>query len=196
MELYTKKSDKFAVAAFTLLETVIALGLGLSLLAALLSIYVLSVNALHSTETRSELGQNSRVIIERLTRDLRQTKAIASALPADDTDPLNPPLPEIELQDGHNIDTIQYLHYYLNGTDLRRQVRRYYFPSNPDLYVTFDAEDEFGAPPAVNIAADELAAEYVSSLRFYGTDLITIELTLVRKGTEHKTETRVFGRNL
>lgn len=185
-----------AGSAFTLLETVIALGIGLSLLAVLLSIYVLSINSLRSSETRSELGQNSRVIMEKLTRDLRQTKGIATALPPDDSDPLNPPLSEIETQDGHNIEIIQYIKYYLDGTDLRRQIKHYYFPSDPNTYVTFDAEDEFGSPAQTETSEDELAAEYVTSLRFYGTDLVTVELTLSKINIEHKTATQIFGRNL
>lgn len=174
----------------------IALAIGIILVTLLLSIYNLAISSLRSTENRSELTQNARVIIERINRDVRQTRDVATILPATADDAQNPPPNEIEVRDGHNINLIQYIKYYLIGANLYRQVRRYYFVSAPAIYVTYDAEDEFGNPPELLIAEDEQVGEYVSDLKFYGLDLITVDLTLQKSNTTNTTRSVIYGRNL
>lgn len=181
---------------FTLFEVLIAMAIGVLLLGLVFSIYSLTVRSLNASQTRAELTQNSKIILERITRDLRQTRALATILPATAGDPLNPPPAVIEFLDGHNTTDYQYINYYLSGTDLRRQIKHYYFASDPAIFVPFDAEDDFGNPALININEDHLVGQYISNLKFYGTDLITSELTLLKSGITHATATAVFGRNL
>lgn len=181
---------------FTLLEILVSLSLGVLLFVLLLSIYILAAKSLSIVETKSELGQNARLVNERLLREIRQAKQIATILPAGKDDPLNPPKSEIEFQDGHQTATVQYIRFYLSGTDLKRQMRRYYFPAEPEVFVPHDSRDDFGNPPQVTIVSDELAGQYIQDLKFYGRDLINIELTLDKSGAPLRAYTSVYGRNL
>ncbi len=181
---------------FTLFEVLIAISIGVLLLGLVFSIYSLTVRSLNASQTRAELTQNSKIILERITRDLRQTRGLATILPQTAGDPENPPPSAIEFLDGHNNETYQYINYSLAGADLKRRVKHYYFASDPAIFVPFDAEDDFGNPPLVSASEDNLVGQYVSALKFYGTDLVTIELTLLKSGVTHATATAVFGRNL
>ncbi len=181
---------------FTLFELLISITIGSVLLGIVLATYSLTIRSLGSSEARSELSQNSRVILDRITRDIRQARSFATVLPPDPNDPLNPPPSEIEVQDGHQTTIFQYVRYAANGTDLRRQIRQYYFPADPGVLVAFDAEDDFGNPPEVAIVEDEVVGQYVETIAFYGVDLITVELTLAKSSVMHQTKTAVAGRNL
>lgn len=181
---------------FTLFEVLIAMTVGTVLLGLVLSIYSLSLRSLSASENRSELTQNSRVIIERLTRDIRQTRQIATPLPAAAGEASPAPPKELELQDGHVIDKIQYIRYYVTGTDLKRQVKEYYFPAEPLVLVTFDAVDDFGNPAQTRIIEDLLVGQYVSDLEFYGHNPVTAELYLQKSNNTHTTRTTLYGRNL
>lgn len=181
---------------FTLFEVLIGITIGSLLLGLVLSIYSLTVRSLASGQNRSELANNSRIIIDRLTRDLRQARQIATPLPTISNDPNLAPPSQIEVQDGHNTNSIRYARYYLSGTDLKRQIREYYFPAEPAVLVTFDAVDDFSNPASVRIIEDELIGQYVAGLAFYGINLITVELQLAKGNITHTTATQFYGRNL
>lgn len=172
-------------SGFTIIEALIALTVGAALLGAVLAIYSLSVRALAGAQNRGELTQNSRLILDRLARELRQARAIATPLPAN----------ELEFQDGH-AGSLQYLRYYASGSDLKRQTREYYFADAPSLLVPFNAADDFGNPPQVRIVADELAGQYLETILFSGEDLMTIDLTLYKSPVRQKSRTAAYVRNL
>ena len=180
---------------FTLFEALIAITIGITLLGILLSIYVLSLKSLNSGQDRSELTQESRIIIERITRDIRETRARTGTIPPTKDDPEIPAPSGIELQDGHN-EALQYIKYYASGTDLRRQMRKYYFSSDPSVFVTHDAEDDFGNEPNMDIISDELIGKFIDDIKFFGTNPVNIELALKKRSVEHNTKTAVYGRNL
>lgn len=180
---------------FTLFEVLIAITIGSVLLGIVLAIYNLTIRSLASSEARSEMTQNSRVIMDQITRDIRQARAIATVIPSNPDDPQNPPPNELEVQDGHQTEILQYVRYAVDGTDLRRQVRQYYFNADPEVLVAFDAEDDFGNPPETNLVEDEIAGQYVEAIAFYGTGLITVELTLKKSSIVHQTKTAIAGRN-
>lgn len=181
---------------FTLFEVLIAITVGVVLLGTVLSIYSLSLRSLSNSENRSELTQNSRVIVERLTRDLRQTRQIATPLPEQAGGESPAPPKELELQDGHVSEKIRYIRYYVTGTDLKRQIKEYYFPSEPDILVTFNSVDDFGNPAQSRILEDLLVGQYVSDLKFYGNNPVTVELFLQKNSVSHVTRTALYGRNL
>jgi Tfp pilus assembly protein PilW len=180
---------------FTIFETLIAITVGVTLLGLVLSIYVLSIRSLNSGQDRSELTQDSRVITERITRDIRETRGIATVLPPDPNDVSNPPPNDIELQDGHT-STLQYIRYYLSGTDLKRQIRQYYFAAEPAIMVPFDAEDDFSNPPSLTIVSDTLVGQFVNDIDYYGENPIYFELILKEGSITHTTKTAIYGRNL
>lgn len=181
---------------FTLFEVLIGITIGSLLLGLVLSIYSLTTRSLASSQNRSELANNSRIIIDRLTRDLRQARQIATPLPTVSNDPNLSPPNEIEVQDGHNTNSIRYARYYLAGTNLKRQIREYYFPAEPEILVTFDAVDDFSNPASVRIIEDELVGQHITGLAFYGINLITVELQLTKGQIVHTTATQFYGRNL
>jgi len=161
----------------------------------LMAIYSLSLKSLNEGQNRAELTQNSRVIMERITRDIRESKSIATILPATKKEEGNPPKNEIELMDGHS-EIMQYIKYFISGTDLKRQIKRYYFPSDTQTFVTFDAEDDFGNPPIEEIVSENLVGQYIKNVIFYGDNPFFIEMSVEKLSTTYNTKTSVYGRNL
>ena len=181
---------------FTLFEPLVAITVGVALLSLALSIYILSLRSLNTSQNQRELANNARTVIDRITRDVRQARGIANILPPGKDDPENPPVSEIELEDGNVSSYIQYIHYYLSGTNLKRQVRQYHFADEPGIYVTFDAEDDFGNQPEVVISDDTTVGQYIDSLLLYGNNVLTIELALSKNSITHSTRTSIYVRNL
>jgi hypothetical protein len=160
-----------------------------------MSIYILSIKSLNSGQNRAELTQDSRIIIERITRDFREARDIATILPETKDDVENPPPNDVEVQDGHTT-ILQYVRYYLTGTDLNRQIRQYSFASESTILVPFDAEDDFSNPPDVTIISDNVVGEFVNDIDYYGNNPIFLELILIEGEITHNTRTTVYGRNL
>lgn len=181
---------------FTLLEILVAISLSSMLLGALYGVYITSYRTYKRSVAKAELNQNARIAMERITRDLRQTERIVTALPPDDTDALNPPPSEIEFQDGHNTAKIQYIKYFLSSTNLQRQVIHYYFTSDPNTWVTWDAQDQYGNAPSASIDEDTTRADKITSIKFYGVKLITVELVASDENGSYTYKTEVLGRNI
>lgn len=180
----------------TLIELLISIAGGALILAALLNIFLISREALDRGGPRQELVQNARIALERIARDLRQAEELVTALPPDDSDPLNPPPSELEFQDGHDSGSLTYIRFHLTGQYLYRELAYYAFDSNPGVRVRFDAQDLFGNPPAKNVIADEIIAEYLTGLDFFGERVITVQESLTYGDVNLNLETAVFGRNL
>ncbi|MDP1709930.1 MAG: prepilin-type N-terminal cleavage/methylation domain-containing protein [Candidatus Komeilibacteria bacterium] len=183
-------------SGFSLFEILISITIGAMLLGLVLSIYTLTMRSVSSSEKHSELTANSRIIIERLARDIRQARQIATPLPTIPTDPQLAPPSQLEMLDGHDTTLVRYVRYYLANTDLKRQIREYYFPSDPSILVTFNAVDDFGNPASLRLIEDQLVGQYVKQLSFYGQNLITIELGLEKDSATHQTIASFYGRNL
>jgi prepilin-type N-terminal cleavage/methylation domain-containing protein len=180
---------------FTLIEVIISLTITSLLLLIVASLYGLSQSTYATTDTTAEITQNGRVILDRLIRELRQTPAIVTTIPATNGDPESLP-DEIMFQDGHDTSAIRYLRYYLIGSDLKRQIIIYYFPSDPANYVYWHATDQGGNPPTSEILEDKIIGEYVYDLEFWGVKLISINLYLFKNGQSEIINTAVYGRNL
>ena len=84
---------------FTLIESVMALIIFLLIVVVLYSVYLFNQDAYREGEKAAEITQNGRVILERITREIRQAKEIVTPLPQIDQGASNPS--EIEFQDGH-----------------------------------------------------------------------------------------------
>jgi Tfp pilus assembly protein PilE len=76
---------------FTLVEMMVISCIFLILMSVVYSVFLFQQRAYKSGENSAEIIQNGRVVLERITRELRQAKKIISALPAS----------EIKFQDGH-----------------------------------------------------------------------------------------------
>lgn len=182
-------------AGFTLIETIIALTMAILIIGIVTSVYLVSRNIYRRADLRSEIAQNGRVMLDRISRELRQTPAIVTTLPTANSNPEILPT-EIIFQDGHDISAIKYIRYYLENSDLKRQGIAYTFSADPETYVDWRAVDENGNPPQANILEDKLIGEYLSDLEFWGNGLVNINLYLVKQGQTLILNTAIYGRNL
>ncbi len=183
-------------AGFTLIEVIISLALFISLILLVNSMYTLSQSAYNNNSDAAELTQNARVALDRLSRELRQSEIVITSLPPTDTDPANPPVNQIFFQDGHNTGLTTYIFYRLNGTNLERQQKAYYFSSEPSTYVTYNSVDQDGNPPLELIISESTVGEYFNDLKFWGANgLINISISLAKHKSVFSLDTSIYSRN-
>jgi len=178
---------------FTLTEAIIAVTIFVLIALAIFSTYNLNYRAYRESERKAEIIQNGRVILERITRETRQTKNIVTNLPDDEVDATN----TIMFQDGHDISTIHYIHYFQDGTNIKREVLAFYFSDDPGTYVVWNA-----IPPlsqtikTARIEEPKVIGEYVSGLGFWGAPVINISVSLEKQDQQINIKTAIFGRNI
>lgn len=184
------------LTGFTLLEIIVSLSLFVIIIILVNSIYTTSQNSYNKNSNRAELSQNVRVSSDRMSRELRQSTNIITTLPATKTDPLNPPAEQIFFQDGHDMSRITYLRYHLNGTNLMRENKAYYFDTDLNTYVAYNSLDQGGSPPRELIIDDRIIGEYFNSIKFWGSSgVINLELNLQKNQNSLNIETSIYGRN-
>ena len=269
--------QKILKSGFSLTESLVVLSIFVIIVVAVFSAYEFSQKGYSEGENISELTQNGRVILERLTREIRQAKVVV------------PPFPETEdtatstilFQDGHveetyttgtpssvgtttlalspdsstttdfykdtyleiisgwgndenkirkiisydgpsqtailnkawldpkpsatstyKIDSFYYyIHYFASSTDsglqyVYREVIAYYFPSDPNTYLPWNATSTSETLTSKRLEEPELIGEFVKGLKLWGDRLINAELTLKKSENEVKLKTKIFGRNL
>lgn len=184
-------------SGFTLTEIIISLSVVLLIFILVTSIYTLNQKTYGKTDAKAEIVQNGRVIIDRMVREIRQTPDIITQLPASNANPNQTPS-EIMFQNGHDAVDIRYIRYYLDGTNIKRQIVVYYFPNQPDYYVrVYDTDkDAPHGPPTEQILEEKIVGEYVDDIEFWGNNLINISLNLSRNEQSAIITTAVYGRNL
>ncbi len=171
---------------FSLLESVVIIALSVLLLMLLSSVMIISLKALGRGDQKAEATQNGFIVFDAISRELRQAKKIETTLPAS----------EIEFEDGHSTSPISYIYYHLNGTDLVRESRRYYFSDDPSTYVHKKDLDSFGNASLLQTVATSTKAEYFKAVTFTQTGHdITIDATIGQNQTI-QLQTKVSGRNL
>lgn len=153
----------------SLIEFLIAVFVLIIVLTVTASVYTSSQRAWQKGVELNEITQNSRIAIDRISRELRQTDEVITDLPAE----------EIEFQDGHNKETLQYLRYYLDNNMLHRQIV---------AYLLDDTTVRWNAPEAEKtIKQDQIIAEHISTIQFSGSKLIQIDI--------NDFSTKIIGRN-
>ena len=181
---------------FTLPEIIVSLAIFIVVILLTGSIYSLAQKSYKKSSDLAELTQNNRVFLDRLSRELRQSIDIITTLPATDNDPLNPPAEQIIFHDGHDTSQITYIRYYLNGTDLMREHKAYYFNADPATYVAYNSLDQTGQPAQAIILEDRVIGEYFKQIKFWGSGgLINIYLKLTKNTNVFEIKTSVFSRN-
>ncbi len=180
-------------AGFTLIEVLIGSGLGILIIVVVYSSFIFGQNVYKRGVLNAELAQNGRIALDRIGREVRQTDQLTTTL---DSIVPDPPQTEIMFEDGHT-DIIQYIRYYLSGTDLKREQRHYYFPSDPSQWVDWNAKDNNGQSANYIIDDDQVIAQNISLINFYGEgNLIKIDLTASQNGKDIQFRTENFERNL
>lgn len=181
---------------FTLPEIMVSLAIFVMVILLTGSIFSLSQKSYKKSSDSAELTQNSRVYLDRLSRELRQSANIITTLPPTDTDPANPPADQIVFQDGHDSSQITYIRYYLNGTDLMREHTAYSFDTAPGVYVYYDSLDAGGSGPDETILENRIIGEYFDQIKFWGSNgIVNIYLKLIKNTNTFEIETSAFGRN-
>lgn len=187
---------RFLVRGFTLIEILVAMAISLVILIGLYGTYILTSKTHRQSTNQEELAQNGRIALERISRDLRQTSKITTTMPIVETDLLNPPSTNIQFQDGHYTTKIRYLKYYLSGSDLRRQVIHYSFSAAPTVWVEASTLDQYNNPPTETIDEDLVKADKISQLKFWGTNVVNVQLTTLNNENSFVFNTTIFGRNI
>lgn len=177
---------------FTLAEVLVVISIFCILIVLIFSIYILCQRAYYVGDAKAEIDQNGRIAFDRLSREIRQAKEIVTEMTETDSNPAN----EIMFEDGHNTGEINYIRYYLNGSDLYRQVIYYYFDVAPTAHVSWNSEDQSGDPPSSSISENKLIAEYFQTLEFYQPNAINVYAELLKNTHYLYITTKVFGRNL
>lgn len=186
----------FSNKGYSLSEIVITVAIATLALSIILAIYFMTTQAYRAGNDRAEVAQNGRVTMDRMIREIRQANEISTELPETGDNPENPPPSEIMFEDGHNTAFIQYIKYYLDNPELRRQIIIYYFEEEPEIYVHWNDLDGEGNPPTLEVLEDKVVGEFITELKFYGTSLINISENLTKRNNNFYITTKVLGRNL
>ncbi|MFA6410365.1 MAG: prepilin-type N-terminal cleavage/methylation domain-containing protein [Candidatus Buchananbacteria bacterium] len=179
---------------FTLNEVLVAIIIGSLITILVGSTFVLNQRVFRKNNLKTELVQNSRITLDLMSREIRQAQEIVTALPANNS---NPSLiaHQLQFQDGHVTSQIQYIRYYLENSDLKRQIIIYYFDTDPANYVYWNDINPFGSPQQ-QILEDKIIGENFSNINFYGQDVINIDLILNKQGEHIEMKSIIKPRNI
>ena len=177
---------------FTLTEMTIVIAIFSLVIAAVYLIFILNQRVYLAGEEMAEITQNGRVILERMTREIRQAKEIVTELSDDESGASS----VIEFEDGHTTDRYFYIYYYQENGEVKREVKRYYFPSDLGTFLPWNATSPSETLTAVIIEEPVIVGEYVTNLKFWGSYTVNIFITLTKNNQEIDLSTKVFGRNL
>lgn len=181
---------------FTMPEIIVSIALFTIAILLTGSMYILAQKSYNKGSNQGELVQNARVCLDRISREVRQSVNVVTTLPETNDDPENPPAEEIFFQDGHDINQITYLHYYLSGSNLMRSHITYYFDEEPEIYVTYDSVDQYGDSPEELILENRIVGEYFDTIQFWGADnLVHISIKLTKNQNTVNVDTSVYCRN-
>ena len=196
-------------SGFTIVEIIITVAIFCLAVWLIFNIFTFSQKFYRQTEDNSELLQNGRIVLERISRDLRQAAELVTQLPQTPDAPGNPPSQEIEFQDGHTPSPYQqlgsdyyYIRYYINANtlELHRQYRVYCFDSCLSCLSYFRWNDTklVGGQTVYTQPCDledMVVGEYMQNLQFWGSGLINISLNLSKGSQTVNLKTAVLGRN-
>lgn len=199
--------------AFTLVEILTVVFLSMIIIFAGYSLYLMSFESYQKNTASAELTQNARIALERMTRDIRQAVEILTILPTDPDS--GTPSSTIKFQDGHNfwpvglpsptpsasgspaLGKIQYVTYELEGTDLHRKLSHFAFGGSSDSnWVLWSTLDLDKGQPTEYPDSDQIKAQNVTLLQFWGEETITINLTVSDGTSTYPFQTKVLGRNI
>ena len=194
---------------FTLVEILVFMTIFLLVSIGIFNIFSFSQIFYSEKTVQSELLQNGRVILERITREIRQGEGMVTQLPQVPDNLENQPRLEIEFQDGHTPSPYEYLasdyyyirYYFSSSTkELYRQYIVYCFDpcESCDTYFRWDDTKIEGTDMVATHACvleEKIIGEHIEDLNFWGSGLINVSLTLSNKAQELIFQTKIFGRN-
>ncbi len=179
---------------FTFIEMIIAISIASLLILIVTLTYQVSDNTYRQVDRSAELSQNGRVFLDRFARELRQTPDIITTLPTTSTS--TPAVSEIVFEDGHDMSRIQYIRYYLEEGNIKRQLITYAFADAPQTTVYSYSLDAMSNPPTATIEDEKVISEHVGDLMFWGDTLVNVEIILTSNNYTIPLTTTVYARNI
>ncbi|MCD6270219.1 prepilin-type N-terminal cleavage/methylation domain-containing protein [bacterium] len=191
---------------FTLVEMIIVIAIFILVSFSVFEIYIFGQKFYQQQSDKAELLQNGRIILERLSREIRQAEEIVTTLPL----AYGSNLPnEVEFQDGHFPSPYQslcseyyYIRYYLatSTNEFRRQYLVYCFDdcsTCSDYFRWNDTKIVGGDTTSTHpcLLEDRIIGEYVDKIEFWKDGPINVIITLKKAGSQLKLRTKIFGRN-
>lgn len=179
---------------FSLIELLIVSAVMLVVLLAFFSIYFASQGFYQKAENQAEILQNGRVILERISREVRQAKEVVTSLSNLESEAAN----SFVFEDGHVTSPYSYIRYFQDGSLIKREVFGYYFSGDAlQELVPWNA-----APPGGQtleekvIESEKTIGEYIQSLKIWRGDAINVKLELFLRGEIVNLESSFSPRNL
>ncbi|MBI2042463.1 MAG: hypothetical protein HYT21_01825 [Candidatus Nealsonbacteria bacterium] len=181
--------------AFTLPETLMAISVVFLVLGAILLAFNFSQRVYRGGEAGAEITQNGRVLLERLTREIRQAREIVTELPLAESQATS----TLMFEDGHLSVPYHYIRYLRDesASQIKREVIGFYFSNDPEqTLVSYDA-----LPPPGQILENkslepsQVVGEFVSQLNFWSNGVVYLGLLLEKGEQNIHLKTSVFGRN-
>ena len=179
--------------SFTLIETLVTVAILSLAIGAIYGAYTLSQKAYQKGEALGEITQNGRVVLERITREVRQAREIVTELAEEESEATS----AIMFEDGHISESYNHIRYFKEDNFIKREVVGFYFSGDVDeTLVPWDADPPEGQTLESKILEEaQVIGEYATELKFFGSEIVQIVLTLEKKNTQVKLSTEVFGRN-
>jgi len=200
MKMKSKFNFQDNLKGFTLTELLVTIAIFLIIITAIYSVYNLSQKSYRESESIAEINQNGRVILERIIREIRQSKTIVTELSDSEVGAVD----SVEFQNGHDISSVNYIKYFIDDIQniIYREEVAYYFsvsgdPENPDTYVSWNSIPPPGETlESLTLNGPDAIGEYVVDLDFWGTKNINVRINLEKNSKNLTLKTKVFGRNL
>lgn len=184
---------KLPTRGFTLAETLIAIAVFLIVAGAVYAGFSLNHKAYKFGEANAELVQNGRVILERISRELRQAREIAGSFPEEEALATS----TILFEDGHTEQPYHYINYSADQSNLKRKAVGYYFSGDIDQnLVPWNAVPPAGQTLETKVLEEEATVgEYVVGIKFWGSKLVQVSLDLAKQTKNINFRTSIYGRN-
>jgi hypothetical protein len=133
------------------------------------------------------------VVLERMTREVRQARDIVTELADDESGATS----TILFEDGHDVSTIHYIHFFQDNKNIKREVIAYYFSGDPYTYVVWNATPPPGQEKLTTTTeAAQIIGEYVTRLDIWGSPTVNVSTTLEKGDQKINLKTKILGRNL
>lgn len=146
-------------------------------------------------EAGAEITQNGRVLLERLTRETRQAKEIATEFSLDEAQATS----TIMFEDGHSPAPYHYIRYWRDeaSSQMKREAVGFFFSGDPgQTLMAYDAVPPLGQTlEKKSLETPQAIGEFVSQAKFWGDKVIYFVFILEKSDQQINLKSSVFGRN-
>ena len=175
---------------FTLIEAIVAISLFTIIILVSNSMFIMSQKIYIRGSALSELSQNARISLDKISRELRQSNNLITNFSLISTSS------EIFFQNGHDNNEITYIKYFASSTDLIKKNLAYEFGADLGTYVYRDSIDAWGNSPDEILLKERIIGEYFSTLEFsFSNGLVNIYSNLSNAHADIKISSKAYIRN-